>query len=157
MNAFGRLLASLVFPQAVGILSGLATVRGVRDWYPGLVKPSFNPPSWVFAPVWTALYLAMGVAAWLVWQRGLETPGVRVALAAFLVQLALNGLWSILFFGLHSPALAFVEIVILWAAIGVTTVLFFRQAAAAGWLMAIYWAWVTFAAVLNFSLWRLNA
>lgn len=157
MNAFGRLLASLAIPQAVGILSGLATVRGVRDWYPGLVKPSFNPPSWVFAPVWTALYLAMGVAAWLVWQRGLETPGVRVALAAFLVQLALNGLWSILFFGLHSPALAFVEIVILWAAIGVTTVLFFRQAAAAGWLMAIYWAWVTFAAVLNFSLWRLNS
>jgi len=157
MNAFGRLLASLAVSQAVGILSGLATARGVREWYPDLAKPSFNPPSWVFAPVWTALYLAMGVAAWLVWQRGLETPGVRAALAAFLVQLALNGLWSILFFGLRSPALAFAEIVVLWAAIGVTTVLFFRQAAVAGWLMAIYWAWVTFAAVLNFSIWRLNA
>lgn len=157
MNAFGRLLASLAVSQAVGILSGLATARGVREWYPDLAKPSFNPPSWVFAPVWTALYLAMGVAAWLVWQRGLETPGVRATLAAFLVQLALNGLWSILFFGLRSPALAFAEIVVLWAAIGVTTVLFFRQAAVAGWLMAIYWAWVTFAAVLNFSIWRLNA
>lgn len=157
MSAFGRLLVSLAVPQAVGILSGLATARGVREWYPALAKPSFNPPSWVFAPVWTALYLAMGVAAWLVWRRGLDTPGVRVALLAFLVQLALNGLWSLLFFGLRSPGLAFAEIVVLWGAIGVTTLLFFRQVAAAGWLMAIYWAWVTFAAVLNLSIWRLNA
>jgi len=156
MSAFGRLLVSLAVPQAVGVLSGLATARGVREWYPDLTKPSFNPPSWVFAPVWTALYLAMGVAAWLVWRKGLETPGVRVALFAFLVQLALNGLWSLLFFGLQSPGLALAEIVILWAAIGVTTVLFFRQAAVAGWLMAVYWAWVTFAAVLNASIWRLN-
>jgi tryptophan-rich sensory protein len=156
VSAFGRLLVSLAVPQAVGILSGLVTARGVREWYPGLAKPSFNPPSWVFAPVWTALYLGMGIAAWLVWRKGLETPGVRVALAAFLVQLALNGVWSLLFFSVRSPGLAFVEILVLWTAIGVTTVLFFRQAAVAGWLMALYWAWVTFAAVLNFSIWRLN-
>ncbi len=157
MGAVGRLLVSLAVPQAVGILSGLATVRGVREWYPDLAKPSFNPPSWVFAPVWTALYLAMGVAAWLVWRKGLESPGVRVALVAFLVQLALNGLWSLLFFGVRSPGLAFAEIVVLWAAIGLTTVLFFRQSTAAGWLLMPYWAWVTFAAVLNLSIWRLNA
>ncbi|MFO7586717.1 MAG: TspO/MBR family protein [Gemmatimonadota bacterium] len=157
MSGFWRLVASLGLPQAVGILSGLATARGVRGWYPGLEKPSFNPPSWVFAPVWTALYLAMGVAAWLVWRKGLDAPGVRPALLAFLVQLALNGLWSLLFFSLRSPGLALAEITVLWAAIGVTTILFFRQSGLAGWLMAAYWAWVTFAALLNFSIWRLNA
>ncbi len=156
MSGFAKLLVSLGLPQAVGLLSAFATARGVREWYPGLAKPSFNPPSWVFAPVWTALYLGMGVAAWLVWRRGLETAGVRPALAWFLAQLALNGLWSVLFFSLHSPGLAFVEILALWAAVGITTLLFFRQVAAAGWLMATYWAWVTFAAVLNFSIWRLN-
>lgn len=99
----------------------------------------------------------MGFAAYLVWRDGLAQPGARAALLAFLAQLVLNGLWSILFFGLRSPGLAFGEITLLWAAIGLTAILFYRQSTTAGLLMLPYWAWVTFAGVLNFSIWRLNS
>lgn len=122
-------------------------------WYAALVKPTWNPPAWVFAPVWTALYLAMGLAAWLVWRAG---AGVR-PLALWGAQLALNAAWTPLFFGMHRPDLAFVDIVALWAVLAVTVVAFWRVTAAAGALMAPYLAWVTFAAALNLSLWRLNA
>lgn len=151
-----KLLISIFIPMAVGGLSGLATSRGVQDWYPTLVKPPFNPPSWVFGPVWTVLYLSMGVAAFLVWQRGLNNAPVRLALAFFLGQLALNGLWSVLFFGMQSPGLAFIEIVVLWAAIGITVVLFWRVVPVAGVILLPYEVWVSFAAVLNGSIWILN-
>jgi translocator protein len=151
-----KLLISLVVPVAVGGLSGFATSRGVQTWYPSLVKPPFNPPSWVFGPVWTTLYLAMGFAAFLVWQRGLNNAPVRLALVFFLVQLALNGLWSILFFGMQSPGLAFAEILVLWLFIGITIVLFWRVSPAAGMILLPYEAWVSFAAVLNASIWILN-
>lgn len=154
---FGLLVLCLLAPLAVGLVSGAATSDGVQTWYPGLVKPSFNPPSWVFGPVWTALYLMMGLALYLVWSRGLATEGVAVAVLLFTVQLLLNGLWSWLFFGWQMPGWAFLEIVFLWAAIGITTVLFFRVSMPAGLLMVPYWAWVTFASVLNFAIWRLNA
>lgn len=133
------------------------TAGGVRAWYPGLAKPPFTPAPWIFAPAWTLLYLMMGFAAYLVWRDGLAQPGARAALLAFLAQLVLNGLWSILFFGLRSPGLAFGEITLLWAAIGLTAILFYRQSTTAGLLMLPYWAWVTFAGVLNFSIWRLNS
>lgn len=129
----------------------------MRAWYPALAKPPFTPPAWVFAPAWTLLYLMMGVAAYLVWREGLSRPGARRALAVFLVQLALNGFWSIVFFGLRLPGLAFAEITLLWATIGLTALLFYRQSVAAGLLILPYWGWVTFAAVLNFSIWRLNS
>jgi benzodiazapine receptor len=126
------------------------------EWYAGLKKPAWNPPSWVFAPVWTALYTMMAVAAWLVWRRG----GFRAAelpLALFLLQLFFNALWSPLFFGLKDPALAFLDIVLLWLALLGTVVTFFRQHATPGLLLIPYLAWVTFAATLNFALWRLNS
>jgi tryptophan-rich sensory protein len=111
----------------------------------------------VFGPVWTALYLMMGLALYLVWSRGLATEGVAVAVLLFALQLLLNGLWSWLFFGWQMPGWAFVDIVVLWVLIGITTVLFFRVSMPAGLLMVPYWAWVTFASVLNFAIWRLNA
>ena len=141
---------------AVGGLGGWVTAQSVADWYPTLAKPAWNPPAWVFGPVWTALYVMMAVAAWLVWRRGPDAPAVRAALVLFFVQLALNGLWSPLFFGLRAPGLAALDIAALWAMIALTTTAFFRQSRAAGLLMLPYLAWASFAAVLNFTIWRMN-
>jgi len=151
-----RLLVSVAIPLAVGGLSGITTASGVQDWYPSLVKPAFNPPAWVFGPVWTLLYVMMGVAAFLVWQRGLKDGAVRPALIVFSVQLLLNGLWSLFFFGLKSPGLAFAEILLLWLLIGTTVYLFWRVRPAAGVILLPYAAWVSFAAILNGFIWVLN-
>jgi translocator protein len=124
-------------------------------WYDALAKPPWNPPDWIFGPVWTVLYGMMAVAAWLVWRRH-GMPGRRAALGAFVVQLVLNVLWSALFFGLERPGLALVEIVVLWFAILVTLLLFWRVRPAAGALLVPYLLWVSFALALNFELWRLN-
>ena len=138
--------------EGVGIVSGLLTARAVDGWYRTLRKPSFNPPNWVFGPVWTLLYLLMAVAAWMVW-RG-ERPELPIAL--FVIQLALNFFWSLLFFGAKRPALAFAEILLLWSAIFGTTTAFFAVNAVAGWLMVPYLLWCTFAAALNGAIVRLN-
>ena len=156
MSNLFRLAIAVTIPLAVGGLSGFATAQGVRDWFPTLIKPWFNPPSWVFGPVWTLLYLMMGIAASLVWQKGWSSGAVKVALVLFAIQLVLNGLWSVLFFGIRSPGLAFAEILLLWVSIGGTIVLFWRVSPAAGMLLLPYQAWVTFAAVLNASIWILN-
>ncbi|MFC1660693.1 TspO/MBR family protein [Gemmatimonadota bacterium] len=156
MGNLARLVIAVTIPLAVGGLSGFATARGVQDWYPTLIKPPFNPPAWVFGPVWTLLYLMMGIAAFLVWQKGWDSGVVRAALALFAIQLILNGLWSVLFFGIRSPGMAFVDILLLWASIGATLVLFWRVTPVAGMLLLPYEAWVTFAAVLNGSIWMLN-
>jgi tryptophan-rich sensory protein len=136
-------------------LGGLATETGVDDWYRTLVKPGFNPPDWIFAPVWTVLYLMMAVAAWRVW-RTATTVDRRRALAAFGVQLGLNLLWSILFFGFQQIGLALFEIALLLSAIAVCVVLFWRVERLAGQLLVPYLLWVAFAATLNLSLWLLN-
>lgn len=125
------------------------------EWYASLRKPSWNPPGWIFGPVWTALYTLMAVAAWLVWQQGGFNTHRR-ALTLFAVQLALNAAWTPLFFGLHWPGVAFAEIVLLWLAIAATLTAFHRINAPAAWLLAPYLAWVSFAAALNLALWRLN-
>jgi len=125
------------------------------EWYASLNKPAWNPPGWIFGPVWTALYTLMAVAAWLVWKRG-GFATQRRPLALFLVQLALNAAWTPLFFGLHRPGLAFAEMLLLWLAIAATLAAFRRVSRAAAWLLAPYLAWVSFAAVLNFTLWKLN-
>lgn len=128
---------------------------GPGEWYAALKKPAWNPPGWIFGPVWTALYIMMAVAAWLVWkQGGFKTH--RRALTMFLVQLALNALWTPLFFGLHWTGVAFAEIVLLWLAIAATLAAFRSVRPLAAWLLTPYLAWVSFAAVLNFTLWRLN-
>ena len=150
------LLGFLAVPVVVGAGSGFATMGGVRDWYPTLVRPSFAPPTWVFGPVWTTLYLMMGFAAWLVWQRRGTGAQVRTALVLFTVQLVLNALWSPLFFGLRSPGLALAEIVVLWWAILATLVVFWKVRPVAGGLLVPYLAWVSFATILNAGFWLLN-
>lgn len=137
---------------AAAALGGITTAGAVRDWYPTIAKPTWTPPSWIFGPVWTALYAMMAVAGWLVWRQA----GWSGALVWFAVQLALNAAWSPLFFGLHRIDLALVVIVALWAAILGTTVAFWRVSPWAGGLFVPYLAWVSFAAALNFAIWRLN-
>lgn len=155
-RAVVRLVACVGLCFAAAAVGGLATRQSVGTWYQTLAKPSWAPPDWVFGPVWTALYLMMAVAAWAVWQRaGLR--GARVALALFVVQLALNAAWSWVFFGWRLPGAALVELAVLWCAILGTVVAFWRIAAPAGWLMLPYLAWVTFAGALNLALWRMNA
>jgi tryptophan-rich sensory protein len=135
-------------------LGGLFTGRSVSTWYRTLSRPDWTPPDWLFGPVWTVLYLSMAVAAWMVWRRG--TPAATAALSAFAVQLAFNVAWSALFFGLRSPAAAMVDIVLLWLAIAATIACFLRVSVPAGLIMLPYLAWVTFAAALNFAIWRMN-
>jgi len=125
-------------------------------WYQTLERPAWAPPAWLFGPVWTVLYLLMGIAAWLVWSRD-GFAGARLALSLFLVQLVFNAAWTWLFFGLRRPGLAFAEILILWGLILATVVAFKRHRRAAAWLLAPYVIWVTYAAMLNASLWQLAA
>jgi translocator protein len=125
------------------------------EWYAGLVKPALTPPGWVFGPVWTLLYAMMGTAAWLVW-RTLGVYGALIPLGLFLGQLALNALWSYLFFGLQRPDLAFLDIVALWLSILATLLAFWRTYPPAGLLLLPYLLWVSFATYLNFQFWRLN-
>jgi tryptophan-rich sensory protein len=150
--------------QILGLLGWLAACFAAAaiggyfspgEWYAGLRKPAWNPPNWLFGPVWSALYTMMGVAAWLIWRRG-GFAANGPALRCFLAQLALNALWSSLFFGLRRPGLALIEILLLWLAIAATLALFWRAQRAAGLLLVPYLAWVSFASVLNFTLWRLN-
>jgi tryptophan-rich sensory protein len=126
------------------------------EWYAALQKPTWNPPGWIFGPVWSALYTMMAVAAWMVWKRG-GFAAQRRPLGVFLAQLALNALWTPLFFGLHWPGVAFAEILLLGLAIAWTIALFWRVQRAAAYLLMPYLAWVSFAAVLNGTLWRLNS
>ena len=149
------LMAFLLACFVVSGIGGLVTASSVGGWYATLDKPAFNPPDWVFAPVWTILYALMAIAAWRVWR----TPGSidrRRALIAFGVQLGLNLLWSILFFGLQLIGLALLEIALLLLAIAVCAVRFWRIERLAGWLLVPYLLWVAFATMLNLSLWLLN-
>ena len=149
------LIVLLILCFAVAGVGGLATTPNIPTWYAGLTKPLWTPPAWIFGPVWSILYLSMAVAAWLVWrQAGLA--GAAVPMALFGIQLLLNALWSWLFFGLHSPSAASVDIVLLWMAIVATTVAFGRRSTVAGILFVPYLIWVSFAAMLNFAIWQMN-
>ena len=155
MKKFIKPAISVFIPLAVGLLGSVFTASSVNTWYATVNKPSFNPPNWIFGPVWTTLFVMMAIAAWLVWKpEGFQAAAWPLTL--FAIQLALNIAWSWIFFGLHQPGWAFVEIVILWLAIVRTTGAFFGRSKTAGWLMVPYLAWVSFASVLNFTIWRLN-
>jgi tryptophan-rich sensory protein len=138
---------------AVGGIGGGASASGIDGWYRTLAKPGWNPPDWVFGPVWTVLYVMMAVAAWLVWKTG---DRVRPALVLFFVQLALNLAWTFIFFTAQSPGLALIEIAFLWLAVLLTMLAFFGRQSTAGWLFVPYLAWVSFAAALNFAIWWMN-
>jgi len=153
-----RIAALVIFVGlclGVGALGGWVTAGSVKDWYPTLHKPSFNPPNWLFGPVWTVLYVMMGVSAWRVWLRA-HGDRARGPLALFALQLALNLGWSIGFFGLHAIGLAVAVIVALEAAIVATMLAFRRIDRLAAALLVPYALWVAFAAVLNVAIWRLN-
>ena len=155
-RAVAGLLVALVATFAAAGLGSAFTSRSVSDWYAALARPAWTPPGWVFGPVWTALYVLMAVAAWLVWRQAGDWAGARAALGLYVVQLVLNAAWPGLFFGLRMPGAAFAELVVLWAAILATLVAFRRLSPTAGALMAPYLAWCTFAAALNLAIWRMN-
>ena len=153
-QTFGFLIFLLAGVAAAGI-GGLFTGPGVRDWYPSLTKPWWTPPAWVFGPVWTLLYLGIAVAGFLAWRRR-GFAGAKWTMLLFGVQLVFNAGWSWVFFGLRQPGWGFAEIVALWGLVLATTIALFRISRAAGWLFVPYLIWVTFAATLNFAIWRLN-
>ena len=156
LNLF-KLIFSILICQTAGIIGSLFTTSSISSWYSTINKPSFNPPNWIFGPVWITLYIMMGISLYLVWQKSdLSGISVKRALILFGIQLALNSLWSIIFFGLHSPMAAFFEIVVLWVFILLTILEFWKISHLAGWLLVPYLFWVTFASILNFSIWRLN-
>ena len=142
--------------QLAGIVGVLTTETGTSTWYRELAKPSFQPPGWVFGPVWTLLYALMGIAAWRVWRLGVERPGVGRALGLFAVQLLLNAAWSPIFFGAHAIGPALAVLAALWLTLLATIVAFRPLDRIAALLLAPYLAWVTFATVLNASILALN-
>jgi benzodiazapine receptor len=151
-----RLVVSIVVCQVAGGIGAVFTTPAIPTWYAGLNKPAFNPPNTVFFPVWTTLYTLMGIAVFLVWRKGLSERPVRVAVGIFAIQLVLNTAWSIIFFGLQSLFVALIAIAFLWIAIVVNIVTFWRISKAAGALLIPYILWVSFASLLNYSIWMLN-
>ncbi|MEF8847314.1 MAG: TspO/MBR family protein [Candidatus Paceibacterota bacterium] len=150
---YKKLIASLALPQLAGLIGAFFTGSSVSGWYTTIEKPVFTPPGWIFGPAWTLLYLLMGVSLYLVWSRA-KTH--KKALFVFAVQLVLNTLWSIIFFGLQAPLWGFVEIILLWVAILLTITSFYKINKTAAYLLLPYLAWVSFAAVLNLAIVILN-
>ncbi|MCU0350973.1 MAG: tryptophan-rich sensory protein [Flavobacterium sp.] len=157
MKTYLRILICVVICLAVGYLSSITTQSSIKTWYPLIEKPIFNPPNWVFAPVWTLLFILMGIAAGRVWNQ-LETNKelVKKGLLFFGIQLALNALWSYLFFGLHNILLALIEIILLWLIIYETYLIFKKIDKKAAYLLIPYLAWVGFATILTGSIYWLN-
>jgi translocator protein len=150
-----KLIVSLVMCQLAGFIGSLFTVSSIPTWYATLNKPAFNPPSWIFAPVWTSLYILMGISFYLIWVKK-ENPKHGFLVSLFLLQLVLNSFWSIIFFGLKSPLYAFVEIIFLWLTILFCVIYFYRVSKTASILLIPYLLWVSFAAILNFEIFMLN-
>lgn len=154
MKNIYKLIICLIIPQLAGGIGSLFTSSPIRNWYPTLEKPFLNPPNWVFGPVWTILFLLMGYALYLVWINADKNK--TTAYIAFGMQIVLNILWSVIFFGLRNPGLAFLEILVLWFAIVFNIFAFYRISRPSGYLLIPYLLWVTFAMYLNYSLWVLN-
>jgi tryptophan-rich sensory protein len=148
-----KLIVSIAIPLIAGFIGSIFTTKSIPNWYATIQKPSFNPPNWIFGPVWTTLFILMGIALYLVWTSGKAN---NAALWIFGIQLALNVLWSIIFFGLHSPLWAFVDIIALWLAILATIISFFSVSPPAAYLLVPYILWVSFATILNWKIMVLN-
>lgn len=156
MTKIGKLISSVSVCLLTGFLGSFATRDSITTWYAQLSRPSFTPPDWTFGVVWPVLYVMMGISAFLIWNVGIDKRQVKVALGCFALQLILNGLWTLIFFGLHLIGFALVEIVILWAAILMTILSFWKESKPAALLLLPYILWVSFAVVLNASLFLLN-
>lgn len=150
------LVIFVIVCELAGILATPFTINAIPSWYSTLNKPPFSPPNFVFGPVWTILYMLMGLSAFLVWQKGMKKEKVKNALKLFALQLFLNFIWSILFFGLRSPLLGLIDILILWGLILITMIKFHRVSRPAAYLLIPYILWVSFATILNFSILLLN-
>jgi tryptophan-rich sensory protein len=162
MNKWLVLLAFIIACQLAGIAGSVFTTPAIGSWYVTLEKPWFTPPNWLFAPVWTTLYTLMGIALYLVYRKGFvkgkfNFSKIRLPVSIFAVQLALNVLWSMLFFGLRSPLYGLIGIIPLWIAIAATIVSFYRVSKPAGLILIPYIAWVSIATALNYYVWILNA
>jgi tryptophan-rich sensory protein len=151
-----KLIIAVLIVEFAGVIGSFFTMPSISGWYSTLAKPVLNPPNWIFAPVWTTLYALMGVAAFLIWRHGLRQRRIKVALTIFSVQLVLNILWSIIFFGFQDPFLAFIEVIILWLAIVWTIFVFYKISRLAACLLMPYILWVSFAGYLTYSIWVLN-
>jgi tryptophan-rich sensory protein len=151
-----KLIVSLALCQCAGLVGSVFTMSAIPTWYASIKKPPFTPPNWLFAPVWLTLYVLMGIALFLVWRKGLAVSSLRMACIIFIVQLILNALWSICFFGLRSPLIGLIVIVLLWIAILLTIILFSRVELLASYLLIPYIVWVSYAALLNASIFILN-
>lgn len=151
-----KLVISLIVPLLTGLIGAVFTASAIPGWYSTLAKPSFNPPNWVFGPVWTILYLLMGIALFLVWNSSSDRKRVNKAITVFVLQLFLNLFWTLIFFGLKMPGAAFAEILLLWASVLWTMLLFRQISRPAFYFLIPYLAWVSFAAVLNLFIWLLN-
>lgn len=153
---FPRLIISLLAPLAAGFIGSFFTASSITSWYAGLEKPSFNPPNFIFGPVWTTLYILMGVSVYLVWQSQTKTSSTRNVRWLFWVHLVLNASWSLVFFGLENPLAALFVIIALWGMIVLLIIQFWRISKLASLLLVPYLCWVSFATVLNFAIWQLN-
>jgi len=156
LNVIVKIFVALAVCLFIGFMASLATQVGIADWYPTLNKPWFNPPNWIFGPVWGVLYVLMGIAAGIVWSKGFYHKWVKTALYHFLFQLLLNGAWSILFFGLKEPFWALLDIIALFVILIFTIKWFKIVSDTAAYLLIPYAVWVLFATILNFEIWRLN-
>ena len=154
INNFFKLVISVAVAGLAGVAGSFFTVSEIPTWYEGLVKPALNPPGWLFGPVWALLYLLMGISLWLIWKS--DAAEKSRAMWLFAAQLALNAVWSPVFFGTHSIGNALAIIVLLWAAIVLTILVFKKISRPAAWLLAPYILWVSFAAYLNYAIWSLN-
>ncbi len=156
VNNFFKLVIAVGVSELAGIIGSIFTISATPNWYSAIEKPALNPPSWVFGPVWTTLYALMGIAAWLIWKKGWGRKDVKVAIGVFGIQLFLNAIWSIIFFGLQNPGPAFVDIILLWLVIVWTMVVFYKISKPATYLLVPYLLWVSFATYLNYTIWALN-
>ena len=156
MNIAVKLIISIAIPLAVGTSAGFFTATAVDNWYQTINKPSWNPPNWVFAPVWTMLYVMMGIALFLVWKSDASDILKKTAFTLFAAQLILNFFWSFIFFNQHQPGWALVEIIFMWIFILLTIFTFAQVSKTAGWLLVPYISWVSFATILNYTIWQLN-
>jgi tryptophan-rich sensory protein len=156
MNKVIKFIVAVSLPLVLGAFAGYFTAGSVNGWYNTINKPSFNPPNWIFAPVWTTLYVMMGIAFYIVWIKVEQNKIKTKAIIFYFIQLILNFCWSVIFFYAAEPGWAFIEILLLWSMIAATIIKFAKISKPAAWLMAPYIVWVSFAAVLNFSIWWLN-